>query len=151
MHVGHRFSLVALGVAALASLTPARAQTGPGIVVSGRYGVPVMINGYIADGAIVYGDWGLARPGHGELIIEGAVTPAMPLDARGYFPATGRMPRVGRLEAPMQPNRRPRSTNFYREWSAGSDMTAPVTQSPPFNPPEVILAPRERERWRRRR
>lgn len=147
MRAGYRLSLAALGFATLASLTPTRAQTGPVVVVPGKHGVPVMINGVIADGAIVYGDWGLARPGHGELVIEGPVAFAMPFDARGYFPATGRMPRVGRLEAPMEKNCRPRPTNFYREWSAGSDMRAPVTQSaPPFDPPEVIVAPRERRR-----
>ena len=147
MRVGYRLSLAALGIAAMASLTPARAQTGPVVVVPGKHGVPVIINGLIADGAIVYGDWGLARPGHGELAIEGWVAPAIPLDERGYFPGGTVAPRVGRHEAPMSRNPRPRPTNFYREWSAGSDMTAPVTQAPPpFDPPEVILAPRERRR-----
>ena len=71
MRVGYRLSLAALGIAALASVTPARAQTGPVVVVPGKHGVPVIINGVIADGAIVYGDWGLARPGHGELVDRG--------------------------------------------------------------------------------
>lgn len=145
MRVRSRLIIAALGVAALASASSVCAQTGPGIVVSGRAGVPVMINGVIADGAVVYGDWGLARPGQGELIIEGLVTPAIPLDSRGYFPGSGRMPRVGRLEAPM-PRRTTPAATYYREWSAGSDMRAPATQYPPYNPPEVIMAPPERRR-----
>lgn len=146
MHVRHLVTLAALGIAASAGLTAARAQTGPVVVVPGKHGVPVIINGVIADGAVVYGDWGLARPGHGEIAIEGWVAPVIALDERGYFPGSGQMPRIGRLEAPMARNPRPRPTSFYREWSAGSDMRAPVTQAPPYDPPEVILAPRERRR-----
>lgn len=147
MRIGHWLSLIAIGIATSASVTPACAQTGPVVVVPGKHGVPVIINGVIADGAIVYGDWGLARPGHGEIAIEGWVAPVVAFDERGYFPGSGFKPRVGRLEAPMSRNPRPRPTHFYREWSAGSNMTAPVTQAaPPFDPPEVILAPRERRR-----
>ena len=50
-----------------------RAQTGPVIAIPGKVGVPVTINGIVVDGAVIYGDWGLARPGHGELIVEGLV------------------------------------------------------------------------------
>ncbi len=124
---------------------PARAQTGPVIVIPGKVGVPVTINGVIVDGAVVYGDWGLARPGHGELVIEGPVGFAAPWDERGYFPATGRAPRVGRHEI-EPPRQRPRPTSFRRDWSDGSDFRAPVTEYPPFDPPPVILAPRERRR-----
>jgi hypothetical protein len=42
---------------------PARAaDSGPVFVVSGKAGVPVIINGRDARGAIVLGDWGLDRP-----------------------------------------------------------------------------------------
>ena len=122
----------------------ARAQTGPVIVVPGKPGVPVIINGVIVDGAVVYGDWGLARPGHGQIVIEGPVAFADDFDSRGYFPATGRRPRVGRLEV-VRPAQHPRAnTDFYRDWSAESDNRRPVTEYPPFNPPPVILAPRGR-------
>src|SRR4051812_17966667 len=87
----------------IAAAAPARAQTGPVIVIPGKAGVPVPINGVIADGAVVYGDWGLARPGHGDLVIEGPIAFAAPWDSRGYFPATGRMPRYGRHE--IEPKR----------------------------------------------
>ena len=135
--------LVALGV--LAGATAAHAQTGPVIVVPGKRGVPVMMNGAIVDGALVWGDWGLARPGHGEVVVEGLVTLATPWDSRGYYPMTGRVPRVGRLE--VEPKHvRPRPTNFHREWGIESNFNAPVTEYPPFNPPDVIEAPRERRR-----
>jgi hypothetical protein len=144
MRVGYRLFL-ALCAASMASAMPARAQTGPVVVIPGKAGVPVIIDGVIADGAIVYGDWGLARPGHGELVIEGPVAFAVPWDERGYYPKTGHKPRVGRLEIDSQ-KIRPRPTSFRRDWSAASEFRAPVTQYPPFDPPPVILAPRERRR-----
>lgn len=119
----------------------ARAQTGPVVVVPGRPGFPTMMNGVDVNGAVVYGDWGLARPGHGQIIIEGPVGLVEFDDSRSYFPRTGRRPRVGRLEVVPPPRQRP-STDYHRDWSAGSDMRAPVTQYPPFDPPPVILAPR---------
>ena len=142
MHAGHLL-LAALCAASLAA--PARAQTGPVIAIPGKVGVPVTINGVIVDGAVVYGDWGLARPGHGELVIEGPVAFATPWDARGYFPATGQAPRLGRQEVEPK-GHRPRPTNFHRDWSTQSDFNQPVTQYPPFDPPPVIMAPRERRR-----
>src|SRR6185503_13072865 len=84
--------------AAVAAALPARAQTGPVIAVPGRPDVPVIIEGLIVDGAIIYGDWGLARPGHGSLLIEGPIAFAAPYGSPGYFPATGRRPRYGRQE-----------------------------------------------------
>ena len=123
----------------------ARAQTGPVIVVPGRPGVPVMINGVDATGAVVYGDWGLARSNQGEILIEGPVGLVENWDARGYYPATGRRPRIGRLEIEPPPRPRP-STDYHRDWSAGSDTRKPVTEYPPFDPPPVILAPRRGHR-----
>ena len=79
-----------------------------------------MINGVIVDGAVVYGDWGLARPGHGQIVIEGPVGFTENWDSRGYFPAAGRPPRVGRLEIVPPPRPRP-GTDYHRDWSAGSD------------------------------
>ena len=123
---------------------PGRAQTGPVIVIPGKPGVPVTINGVIVDGAVVYSDWGLARPGHGELVIEGPLAFAAPWDERGYYPATGRMPRLGRREIEPSRSLRPRPTSFRRNWSIGSEFRVPVTEHPPFDPPPVIMAPRER-------
>jgi hypothetical protein len=140
MRVGH---LLFAAACAVAFAIPARAQTGPVIVIPGKAGVPVTINGVIADGAIVYGDWGLARPGHGELVIEGPVAFAAPWDSRAYYPATGYVPTRGRQEIELR-HHRPRPTSFRRDWSVESNFSQPVTEYPPFEPPPVITAPRDR-------
>jgi hypothetical protein len=141
MRVGHLI-LTVFCTATLAS--PARAQTGPVIAIPGKVGVPVTINGVIVDGAVIYGDWGLARPGHGELIVEGLVAfAAPPWDSRNYYPQTGRKPHVGRQEVEPK-HRRPAPASFHRDWSAGSNFKTPVTEYPPFDPPPVIVAPHER-------
>jgi hypothetical protein len=140
MRIAHLL-LAAFCAAMLAA--PARAQTGPVIVIPGKAGVPVTVNGVIVDGAVIYGDWGLARPGHGELLIEGPVAFSAPFDSRGYYPATGHMPRLGRQE--IEPKgHRARPTSFRRDWSIESNFNRPVTEYPPFDPPPVIMAPRDR-------
>ena len=124
----------------------AHAQTGPVVVIPGRAGVPVTVNGVDVSGAVIYGDWGLARPGHGELIVEGPVAYAAPWSARGYFPSAGHAPRYGRDEVePVRRRGRP-DTSYSRTWGAESDRSRPVTEYPPFNPPAVIMAPREQRR-----
>ena len=135
--------LLLAAVCAVMLAAPARAQTGPVIVIPGKVGVPVTVNGVIVDGAVIYGDWGLARPGHGELLIQGPVAFSAPFDSRGYYPATGRMPRLGRQEI-VPKYHRPRPTSFRRDWSIESNFNRPVTEYPPFDPPPVIMAPRER-------
>ena len=138
MRRGLCFMVVLCGIAGAQS---APAQTGPVIVIPGKAGVPVTINGVIVDGAVVYGDWGLARPGHGEIVIEGPVGFTSNFDSRGYYPATGHRPRYGRLEVEPAPRARA-DTSYYRNWSIESDFRRPVTEYPPFDPPPVILAPR---------
>ena len=64
---------------------------------------------------------------------------------RGYYPATGRVPRVGRYEIESR-KIRPRPASFRRDWSIESEFRVPVTEYPPFDPPPVIVAPRERRR-----
>jgi hypothetical protein len=141
------WSLLGCLCAAFALAVPACAQTGPVIVIPGKPGVPVIMNGLIVDGAVVYGDWGLAKPNNAGLIIEGAVGYAPPAVSSGYFPATGHLPRVGRQEIEPPVRARPRvNTNYYRDWSIGSEFGKPVTEYPPFDPPPVIVAPRERRR-----
>ena len=59
-----------VGLAAFAA-APARADNGPVIVIPSRPGVPVVINGRDASYAVVEGDWGLSRPGHGTVRVIG--------------------------------------------------------------------------------
>lgn len=136
-----------LAAAVVLAGTPALADHGPVVVVPSRPDVPVIMDGVDVSGAIVYGDWGLYRPGHGyKKVIEPwpyyqAVNPPPP----GYFPWTGRRPAYGRKEIEPPPNRalpRP-AESYHREWSAGSS-SAPATEYPPYDPPPVIVAPRFR-------
>jgi hypothetical protein len=137
-------SLVVVLLAAICGIGAACAQMGPVLVVPGRPDVPVIINGVVVNGAVVYGDWGLNRPGHGDIIIEGPAGYATPYGSPGYFPATGYAPRSGRLE--ILPPARPRAdTTFQRDWHAQSDNSQPVTQYPPYEPPQIgVELPRPR-------
>src|SRR5262245_16168586 len=89
----------------LAGDLPARAYDAPAIVIPGKVGVPVIINGGDASYCVVEGDWGLARPGHVPVRII-----ACPFAAPGrgysgsYFPAFGRQPGQGRFEIEPPPN-----------------------------------------------
>ena len=137
-----RHLLLTAGCAATLA-APVHAQTGPVIAISGRVGVPVVMNGVIVDGAVIWGDWGLARSTFG-VVVEGPVAFAPPpWDARRYYPKAGRKPRVGRQEIEPR-HRRPHPVSFRRHWSTESDFNVPVTQYPLFDPPPVIMAPRER-------
>lgn len=140
-------SILAGTVAAFACAGPVRADGGPVIVVPGKPGVPVMINGVDASGAIVTGDWGLKRPGHGYITIEGPVVFMGPETTPGYYPATGRAPAYGRYEIDTPPRFRG-STSFQRSWSAESNFEAPAAQYPPYEPPQVSIEQRPRRPYR---
>jgi hypothetical protein len=139
----HSVGLIAIGlVAGLAPALPglARASDAASIVVPGRPGVPVIINGVDATGAAVYRDWGLSRPGVPVEIWPGPylIAPPLPM-AEGFFPATGRRPRYGRDEVDPGPNRRlpPPAEPYHRSWSSTpSGMSADVPASAPeYTPP----------------
>jgi hypothetical protein len=121
----------------------AYADNQPVVVVPGRLGVPVFINGVDATGAVVYGDWGLFRPG-GAVVIEGGIWPPgvlAPLpEPPHYFPATGRTPAYGRKEIDPGPHRRGLAPEYHKSWQIESQ-PGPVTEYPPFAPPAVVVAP----------
>jgi len=135
-------TLFMLLAASFVGASAAQAQYAPVIAVPGRADVPVLMNGYDASWAVIEGDWGLARPGQVSPTVIYRLAPAAvyPPPAGPYYPSTGQAPRYGRLEVVPPPNRpRPRpAETFYRDWGTQSDMNAPVTTYPPFNPPEVI-------------
>ncbi len=132
------------GAVALAAPTlPARADHQPVIAMPGRRAVPVLINGYDASCAVVYGDVGLYRGGHIAPIIEGPAGCTDPADAGGYYPRNGRAPRLGRFEIDRPRDRKPVAPDYRRSWST-QPQPGPVTEYPPFDPPPVILAPRDK-------
>jgi hypothetical protein len=144
--MGIRLAIMS-GILATALGGLAHAQTGPVIVVPGKPGVPVIINGIEVNGAVIYGDWGLARPGHGAIIIDGTPMFGAPAVWRGYYPIEGRAPRYGRREIAPPHRLRPQATDYRRSWDTKSwgieSGPHAATEYPPFDPPPVILAPRK--------
>ena len=131
-----------LSLVAVAS--PALAQRGPVIVVPGRPGIPVYINGIDASWGVVEGEFGLDRPG--------LVTPTVtyrpivlsaPVNAKAYHPSTGKRPGYGRLEIVPPPDRAipPPVPTYFRDWSAGSAPIG-VSADPPNAPISIEVMPR---------
>jgi hypothetical protein len=121
-------------------------ETGPVIVIPGRPGVPIIINGRDVSYAVIEGDWGLARPGY---IVPTVIYPPYrgtyigAPRAANYFPQTGQKPRVGRLERDVP---RPQKAQSYnRGWGVASDPT-PVTIPAPYPTPPIVVAPDLRRR-----
>ena len=138
--------IASLALGAVVASRPAAADNEPVIVVPGRAGVPVMINGVDATGAVVEGEWGLNRPGvvTPTVILPYPVPYWVPDDASvaPYFPRTGHKPRYGRHEIIPPPNRRkPRQAEpYFRQWHSASD-PSPATEVP-LDPPPIVVAPR---------
>src|SRR6516162_11828 len=108
----------------------AYADNQPVVVVPGRLGVPVTIHGVDATGAVVYGDWGLYRPG-GAVVIEGGIWPPgvlAPLpEPPHYFPATGRTTAYGRKEIDPGPHSRGLAPEYHKS-SQIESQPGPVTE-----------------------
>jgi hypothetical protein len=100
---------------------------------------------YRVDGAVIYGDWGLYRPGHVAPWVHGPqVVGAGRYGMGHYFPsnrddpgAYRRRPPVDRAPIPAEP--------YYRSWGAQSAPydASKATDYAPFDPPAVIYAPSE--------
>jgi hypothetical protein len=136
------------------TLTAFAESGGPVIVIPGRAGVPIIINGVDASYAVVEGDWGLDKGVHRQPTVYGG-HPIEPMPPVGhYYPTSGRLPGYGRLE--IDPPGKPKpAPNFHESWSAGSrqaDPLIPSIQNPvPQYPPPVIVAPQINEPDRGRR
>lgn len=129
-----RFVVITFGLAVVAA-APALADSGPVIVIPSRPGVPVIINGVDASYAVVEGDWGLSRPGHGTVRVIGGI-PAIPNAVYSqrypYHPRYGYAPPRGRFEIEPPPDRllpEPAET-FSRSWSAQSQPTPNAVPQP---------------------
>lgn len=126
-----------------ATVSPALAQRAPEIVIPGKPGVPVYIDGIDASWGVVEGDFGLDRPGMvTPTVIYRPLTVALPSRVPGYYPQAGRRPGYGRLEI-VPPRDRPLPPpvpTYYRSWSSGS-ASGPVTEYPPYAPPTIVVSP----------
>ena len=132
----------------IATTSSAFAGGGFEIVIPGRPGVPVIINGVDASYAVVEGDWGLGKGTHVEPTIYGGryIDPVPRVGH--YYPSAGRIPGYGRLEIEPPANRRlPQpAESYHQSWSAQS-APLPAQSNVPVDPPEIIYAPRDDRRW----
>jgi hypothetical protein len=136
MRIGLALALL-IGTTAMAS-----ADSGPVIVIPGRPGIPIIINGIDASYAVVEGDWGLARGTHVQPTIYGGRYVDPEPHVGHYYPSLGHAPGYGRLEIEPPANRKlpPRAESFHQSWSAHSD-PIPAQSDIPQAPPAVIVAP----------
>ena len=124
------------------------ADSGPVIVLPGRHGLPVIINGVDATGAVVEGDWGLYSP---HMVGPTIIPRWIPLPSyrganyqggyvpEGYYPAFGHEPGYGRHEIEPPADRRlpPPAQSFHRSWTSQSD-PLPADLDPPAQSPLIV-------------
>jgi hypothetical protein len=134
-------------VLSIAMIPAAFAGGGFEIVIPGRPGVPVIINGVDASYRVVEGDWGLAKNTHVQpTVYGGRYVDPVPNVGR-YFPSAGRMPGYGRLEIEPPANRKlPQpAESYHQSWSAQS-APLPAQSNVPADPPAIIYAPQDNRR-----
>ena len=126
----------------LATTLPAFAGGGFDIVIPGRPGVPIIINGIDASYGVVEGEWGLGRGEQVQPTIYGGRYVDLAPNVGHYYPSAGRVPGYGRLEIEPPANRRlPRpAEGYHQSWSVQS-MPLPAQPEVPYYPPPVIFAP----------
>ena len=134
---------VGLALALLIGTTlPTVAGEGFDIVIPGRPGVPVIINGVDASYAVVEGEFGLGKGIHMQPTIYGGRYFDVEPNVGHYYPSAGHMPGYGRLEVEPPADRKlPHpAQSYHQSWSAQS---APPRAQPevPLYPPPVIVAP----------
>jgi hypothetical protein len=120
----------------------ALADSSPVLVIPGRAGVPIIINGVDASYAVVEGDWGLGKGVHVTPTVYGG-RPVDPAPQVGhYYPSLGHRPGYGRLEIEPPADRRlPQpAESYHQSWSSQST-PQPVQPEVPFYPPPIIVAP----------
>lgn len=137
--------VMALAIVAGTSLA-AQADTAPLIVVPGRAGVPVLINGRDVSYGVLEGEWGLAKSFRNPARVFGGRDRYIGPKVGHYYPSSGRTPGYGRLEVNPPANRplpQP-AESYYRSWSAQSAPPVPPMLQPevPYDPPAIIVAPR---------
>ena len=99
---------------------------------------------YQADGVVIYGEWGLYRPGHIAPWADGPqVIPASRFGMGHYFPSNRNDPGAYRRRPPVDRHPIP-AEPYFRTWGTQSQQLDPnsATVYAPFEPPAVIYAPR---------
>jgi hypothetical protein len=131
----------------MAMTSTAFAGGGFDIVIPGRAGVPVIINGVDASYAVVEGEWGLGRNEQVQPTVYGGRYIDPVPNVGHYYPSAGHLPGYGRLEVEPPANRRlPQpAESYYQSWSAQS-APLPAQSSVPVEPPPIIYAPQEQGR-----
>ena len=112
------------------------------IVIPGRPGVPVIINGVDASYAAVEGEWGLGRGEQVQPTVYGGRYIDPEPRVGHYYPSLGQMPGYGRLEIQPPADRKlpEPAENYHRSWSSQS-APLPAQSDVPLYPPPVIVAP----------
>ncbi len=121
----------------------ALADSAPVIVIPGRAGVPIIINGVDASYSVIEGDWGLGKGQRVQPTVYGGHY-VDPLPAVGhYYPSSGHLPGYGRLEIEPPADRKlPQpAESYHQSWSAQSSAPQRARPDVPFYPPPVIVAP----------
>lgn len=112
-------------------------SSSPVIVIPGRPGVPIIINGVDASYAVVEGDWGLGKGIHVQPTVYGGRYIDPEPSVGHYYPSAGHSPGYGRME--IEPAGKPRpAESFHQSWSANSRPQLPEV---PADPPPIIVAP----------
>ena len=126
----------------MAMTSTALAGGGFDIVIPGRIGVPIIINGVDASYTVVTGEWGLGQGNQVQPTIYGGryIDPVPRVGH--YYPSAGHRPGYGRLEVEPPPNRKlPRpAESYHQSWSAQS-APLPAQSNVPVDPPAIIYAP----------
>jgi len=140
--------VLVIGGVTLGGAPAPAADSGPVIVLPGRHGMPVIINGVDVTGAVIEGDWGLDKPHmvDPKIIahpywISGRLYPGGYVRG-GYYPAFGHEPGYGRREIEPPADRRlpPAAQSFHRSWSSQSE-PLPADVEPPVQPQPLIVSP----------
>jgi hypothetical protein len=135
-----------LGAVVLGRAPALAADSGPVIVVPGRPGVPVIINGVDVTGAVIEGDFGLYRPHMVDpriiaapAWIAGRTYPGGSIQG-SYYPTFGHEPGYGRheIEPPADRNLPPPAKSFHRSWTSQSEPLSADVEPPALSPPLIV-------------
>src|SRR5260370_35066954 len=125
---------------------PAFAGGGFDIVIPGRPGAPLIINGVDASYAVVEGEWGLGRGEQVQPTVYGGRYFDLAPNVGHYYPSAGQSPGYGRPEIKPPANRKlPQpAESYHQSWSPQS-APQPAQPEVPLYPPPVSLAPPTRD------